>query len=194
LRSLLSSNPRILFKLTLERTSNSLAFDSSSSRRLLLVFLYYNSFCFSLPSFLMSSFNLSIIFSWVAISCWARSISCLSIFSRFSDSASCSQSVVLEVSYYLRLSIWSWWRSFIKTSCMANLFLCLLKHVINISFSFLISDSIFLRFSNSSRIFGSTPVAGITVSTTSLLILPFSSFSGFPSLSLMSRSRPPLEI
>ena len=100
-----SSKLRILLRLTLDNTSNSLAFVSSSSSRFDFVFLYWSNFCFSRPSFLISSLNLSMIFSWVAISYYALSISCLRIFSRFSPSASCSHKVVLEVSYYLRLSI-----------------------------------------------------------------------------------------
>lgn len=100
-----SSKLRILLKFTLDNTSNSRALVSSSSNRFDLVFLYWSSFYFSLPSFLISSLNLSIIFSWVAISCWALSISYLRIFSRFSPSASCSHRVVLEVSCCLRLSI-----------------------------------------------------------------------------------------
>jgi hypothetical protein len=100
-----SRSDRILPRLTEESTSNSLALDSSSFNLLDLVFLNYKSFYFSIPSLLISSFNLSIIFSYVAISYCALSISCFKIFSLFSPSANCSQSVVLLVSCYLRLSI-----------------------------------------------------------------------------------------
>jgi len=61
--SLLSNNPNILLRFTLDNTSNSLDLLSNSSSLLLLVFLYYNSFYFSLPSFFISSLSLSIIFS-----------------------------------------------------------------------------------------------------------------------------------
>jgi len=111
-----SISPSNLCKSTFSRTSNSLAFYSSSSSLLLLLVLYYINFYFSCASALTSSLSLSIIFSWLAISCWDLSSSCFKIFSRFSDSASYSQRQELLVSYCFRLSILKSCFYFVQTS------------------------------------------------------------------------------
>jgi len=153
--SLDSSNWSILPRLTLLSTSNSLAFVSSSSSLLLFVFLYWRSFCFSLPSYLMSSFSLSIIFSWVAISCWALSISCFKIFSLFSPSASCSQRVVFEVNCCFKLSILKACFSAVSTSLNLLRILFFLIMSWSLRTSCLDSCSFYLRVSNSSTSLGS---------------------------------------
>lgn len=125
----------------LDMTSNSLALFSNSSSLLALVDLYYSSFSFSALSFFNSSFSLSIIFSWVAISYWDLISSCFKMFSLLSLSPSYSQRQALDVSWDFRLSILKSCFCLTSTSFILYHYLYFLITVYNFTISSLASFS-----------------------------------------------------